>query len=125
MNRVIVVSGNGILSGSREKSISRDPCMGGHRAVVRRTGGEVNDSPQDPGVLSLSVPLRKKSSLVFVRPRNMGSMQKRCAMPKLSSVQPLPLSGQPSPVPGCAPAGAAVLRPGSHLEPALEARASA
>ena len=67
-------------------------CVGALDIVVRFIGIEMEGLPQVPGVSSPSVPPWAKSSLAFIRPRNRASVQKFCAMPKLSPVQLLSLS---------------------------------
>ena len=83
---LIVAGGNEALSQSHNKIISGDPYIeGGWDVLVRFIGIEMEGRAQVPGVSSPPIPPWKKSSLVFIRP----SVQKLCAMPKLSPVQPL------------------------------------
>ena len=61
--------------------------------MVRFIGVEITDIPQVPGVSSPSVPLWKKASLVFVKPRRRPESRYSVplvqSMPKLSPVASL------------------------------------
>lgn len=60
--------------------------MEGWGLAGRFIGVEVNGCAQIPDVSSPSVPLWKKSSLVFVRPRTKASVKKFCATLELRPV---------------------------------------
>ena len=84
---LVLPVGNRVLSESQGKH-SRDPCMGGC-GVVRFILGENRRLRSGPQYLISSVSPLRKSNPVFFRLRNMASVQRFCAMPKVSPFQSL------------------------------------
>lgn len=87
--------GNGVLSQSPKESI---PGTHTWEDVVRLIWVEIGGCPQVSNVSSLSVPLRKKFSLIFTRPRRRTSFQILCTIVSIHVSAP---SGEAS-VPSCA-----------------------